>query len=123
MAHTLTEAQSLFDHFRTAASLFGLTVSLAKAGVILQAVNKLNSNQTVITAGETVLTAVDKFCYFSSILAADATKAKASVAFGRLSKRIWNEHGIMAAYKAVILTVLLYGSESWTIYRRQIAKL
>lgn len=72
-----------------------------------------------------MLTAVDKFCYFSSILTANATAdsdisariAKASVAFGRLSKRIWDKHGIrldtkVAAYKAVFLIVLLFGSES-----------
>lgn len=29
----------------------------------------------------------------------------------------------MTVYEAVILTILLYGSEAWTIYRQQIAKL
>lgn len=29
----------------------------------------------------------------------------------------------VAVYEAVILTVLLYGSEAWTIYHQQIAKL
>ncbi len=35
---------------------------------------------------------------------------------------IWLDNKV-AVYKAVILTVLLYGSETWTIYRQQIAKL
>ncbi|KAL0177088.1 hypothetical protein M9458_025982 [Cirrhinus mrigala] len=136
MAHTLTEVQSLFDRFRTAAPQFGLTVSLKKTEVMLQAVNKSKSIPLVITAGDTVLTAVDKFCYLGSILAADTTVdcdisariAKASTAFGRLSKRIWDVDGIqldtkVAVYKAVILIVLLYGSETWTVYRQQTAKL
>lgn len=133
MAHTLTEAQSLFDCFRTAASRFGLTIALQKT-VMLQAVNKLNSNPLLVTAGDTLLTAVDKFCCLGRILTADATAdsdisariAKASVAFGQLFKRIWDEHTNwldtkVAVYKAVILTVLLYGSESWITYRQQIA--
>lgn len=102
MAHTLTETRSLFDCFRTAASRFGLTIALRKTEVMLQAVNKLNSNPLQVTAGDTVLTAVDKFCYLSRILAADATAdsdisaciAKAGVVFGQLSKRIWDKHAI-----------------------------
>jgi len=35
-----------------------------------------------------------------------ARLAKASAAFGRLMKRLWN------AYQAIVLTILLYGCES-----------
>jgi len=43
-------------------------------------------------------------------------------------KRLWNDYGIrlktkMAAFQPIVLTTLLYGCESWTPYRRQIAKL
>jgi len=43
-------------------------------------------------------------------------------------KPLWNDHGIrlttkIAAYQAIVLTTLLYGCESWTPYRRHIAKL
>jgi hypothetical protein len=54
--------------------------------------------------------------------------AKASAAFGRLTRRLWSEHGIqlrtkVAVYRAVVLTALLYGCEMWTMYRRHIVKL
>ena len=54
--------------------------------------------------------------------------AKASAAIGRLLKHLWNDHGIQlttksAVYKAVVLTTLLYGCESWTLYHRHTAKL
>ena len=57
-----------------------------------------------------------------------ARLAKASSAFGRLRKRLWNDHGIridtkLQVYHAVVLTTLLYGSESWTLYKRHIQKL
>ena len=43
--------------------------------------------------------------------------SKASSAFGRLTKRLWNDHGIRLDTKVAILTSLLYGSESWVLYR------
>jgi len=57
-----------------------------------------------------------------------ARVAKASAAFGRLMKHLWNDHGIrlstkIAAYQAIVLTTLLYGCEYCTPYRRQIAKI
>jgi len=41
---------------------------------------------------------------------------------------IWDDCGIrldtkVAVYKAVILTVLLYGSKTWVVYRRHVRKL
>ena len=54
--------------------------------------------------------------------------SKANVAFGRLSKRLWCNHGIstatrVAVYRAAILCSLLYGCEGWTLYRHHILKL
>jgi hypothetical protein len=81
----------------------------------------------VIRAGDTVLKAVDKLCYLGSILAADVSidndisARLASRAFGKLSKRLWDDHGIrldtkIEVYKAAILTTLLYGCEAWVLY-------
>jgi hypothetical protein len=53
---------------------------------------------------------------------------KASVAFGKLQRRLWNSHAIklstkIAVYRAVVITTLLYGCETWTVYRRHIKRL
>ena len=136
LAHTLHDAQRLFDRFRTTAARFGLTISLKKTEVIHQPVTKSTHSPPVVKAGDFILKAVNHFCYLSSILSTDVTAdtdisariAKASSRFGRLSKRLWNDHGIrldtkVAVYKAAVLSVLLFGCESWTLYRRRIRKL
>ena len=79
---------------------------------------------------------MDQFCYLGSILSTDvnadidisARIAKPSSSFGRRSKRLWNDHGIrldtkVAVYKAAVLSVLLFGCESWTLYCRHIKKM
>ena len=49
--------------------------------------------------------------------------SKASSAFGRLREKVWERRGIsletkLKVYRAVVLTTLLYGSKTWTAYRR-----
>jgi len=135
-AHSQGEVQQLFDRFAAAARRFGLTVSLKKTEVMFQPSDRLAHTAPVVCAGNTTLQAVDKFCYLGSVLSSaanidddvNARLAKANAAFGRLSKSLWNNHGIRLAtkisvYRAVVLTTLLYGCESWTVYRRHIAKL
>ena len=78
-----------------------------------------------------MLNAVDKFCYLGGVLSANAEISDdvtrrigaAGAAFGRLESRLRNERGIrlstkVAVYRAVVITTLLYGCESWTTYRR-----
>ena len=91
-------------------------------------------NQTFVN--DTALNVVDKFCYLGSVLAQNAeinddiTRriGAASAAFGRLETRLWKERGVrlstkVAVYKAVVITTLLYGCESWITYRRHIRSL
>ena len=54
--------------------------------------------------------------------------SRASTSFGRLYSRVWNQKGLrlqtkLKVYKAVVLTNLLYGCETWTCYRRHIKTL
>jgi len=134
MAHTQTDVQQPFSQFLNAATCFGLTVSLRKTEV--KPVFRLISSPPVIMAGETALPAVKKFCYLGSTLSSDANidndiswqLAKDSHSFGRLSRRLWDDHRFrldtkVAVYKAVILTALFYASETWVVYRWHVRKL
>ena len=105
LAHSDADAQQLFDRFYTAASRFGLTVSLQQR-------NRSYFISPSITAGDVKLPVVDKFCYLGSIHTSCIDKA--SSAFGRLRHCLWGDHGIrldnkISAYVAVVLTILLYG--------------
>ena len=53
---------------------------------------------------------------------------KASQALGRLKTRVVNQHNTrrstkLKVYRAVVLTSLLYGCETWTLYRRHLKQL
>ena len=74
---------------------------------------------------------MESFTYLGSTLTRTATAdtevasriSKASSAFGRLKDSVWERRGIslqtkIKVYRAVVLTTLLYGSETWTVYRR-----
>ena len=90
----------------------------------------------VVKLYDTPLTLVVKFSYLGSTLSENIVVdddismplSRAGAAFGNLTRRLWNEHGIATAikvkvYKAVVITTLLYGCETWTLYRRHIKQL
>lgn len=89
LAHSVKDAQELFDHFVTSAHCFGLKGSLKKTEIMPQLVWKEPSTP-VITAAGAVLKAVDKFCYLGGVLSPSSNVdydiftrlAKASAAFG-----------------------------------------
>lgn len=137
LAHTLHDAQDLLDKFVAATRCFGLTISVKKTEVLVQhhSISSTVSNAAVLCDGDP-LQSVDNFCYLGSTLSRSATidnevnarLAKAGSSFGMLTSRLWNVHGIrietkVAVYRAVVLTVLLYGRETWTVYRRHIREL
>ena len=73
---------------------------------------------------------MEHFTYLGSVISNDATVSKdldnrlskASSSFGRLSKRVWQSHSLRLStklYKAVFVTTLLYGAETWVLYRKQ----
>jgi len=136
MAHTLEHIQRLMDCFANAAKHFGLTISLKKTEVMLQPRPGSSPPKPDIFVKDTALNVADKFCYLCSVLSQNAeinddiTRriGAASAAFGRLETCLWKERGVrlstkVAVYKAVVITTLLYGCESWITYRRHIRSL
>ena len=82
------------------------------------------------------LKSVSSFSYLGSVLSEDcsvdkdiaARLQKATRAYGALQARLWSQQGIriktkIKVYKVVVLATLLYGSQTWTLYRRNIQDL
>ena len=136
LAYTQEDLQSVVNSFARAASRYGLTISIKKTEVMFQPKPGAPPHSPIITIDGERLNAVDKFCYLGGVLSQNARIddeitariGKASAAFGRLRHRLWSDHGIrlstkIAVYRAVVLSTLLYGCESWTCYRQHVRKL
>ncbi|KAL8601069.1 hypothetical protein ACOMHN_040770 [Nucella lapillus] len=133
VAHLEDDLQRLTDSLSAATKHFGLTISIKKTEVIFQPSKGSTANMPEIKIDGKVLNNVDSFTYLGSSLSSSNSLdkeisnriAKASASYGRLHKRVWNERGLKletkcAVYRAVVLTALLYGCESWTVYRRHV---
>ena len=126
--NTASEAgmQNRVDTFAEASNNFGLTIQLKKTQDMHQPVPRKTYAEPNITINGQLLNAVEKFTYLGITLSrnviddeVNARLAKASAAFGRLYKNTWNRRGItleakVKVYRAIALTTLLYGCESWT---------
>ena len=136
VAHTEEDVQVLIDCLSNATKRYGLSISIKKTEVLLQPKPGSCYKEPAVTIGSDNLRAVTKFCYLGGVLSNDcsidleiaARLAKASSTFGRLASRLWDTHDIslvtkVSVYQAAVLSVLLYGVETWTLYRRHIRQL
>ena len=123
----------MVDKFSQASKLFGLTINISKTEVLYQPAPNTNPQEPTITIDGTRLKNIDSFKYLGSIISNDAYLdkeiasriSKASQALGRTRTRVLNQHNIclstkLKVYSAVVLTSLLYGCETWTLYRRHV---
>ncbi|XP_069960323.1 RNA-directed DNA polymerase from mobile element jockey [Cherax quadricarinatus] len=128
--------QHSVDKFSDACNNFGLTISTTKTEVMHQPAPGKTYVEPNITINGQRLNAIDKFTYLGSTLSrnvviddeVNARLAKASATFGKLHKNVWNRRGITTStkikvYRAIVLTTLLYGCETWTVYKRHARKL
>ena len=135
ISHSAEEIQRIVDAFANASSKFGLKINIKKTEVMFQP-NSTMTMEEDINVDETTLSHVKEFTYLGSIIASDGhieaklkkRMSKASMSFGRLRERFWNNHNVSKRvkgqiYRAIILSTLLYGAETWTVYRRHVKKL
>ena len=127
-AHTETALQELINCFAHTCSQFGLTISIKKTNILGQDVSFAPS----ISIGDCTLDVVEDFTYLGSNISSNLSLdtelnmriGKASAAMTRLTKRVWENTMLTIktktqVYQACVLSTLLYGSESWTLYTRQ----
>ncbi|XP_049764393.1 uncharacterized protein LOC126092712 [Schistocerca cancellata] len=115
---------------------FGLAISITKTQVLKQPLRGLNADDSSIEINNKHLQNVSKFKYLGSQIRSDnsltseiaARIASAASAFGKLNDRVWKSHDLklqtkIAVYKALVLSTLLYASETWCCYKADIKKL
>ncbi|XP_038077400.1 uncharacterized protein LOC119745248 [Patiria miniata] len=114
----------------------GVKQGLGKTEVLFQSTLLSVASRPSISIEGTELKTVDDFKYLGSVISSDgsldkeinARICKASQALGRLRSCVLKQHNIrqttkLKVYKTVALTSLLYGCETWTLYRRHIKQL
>ena len=119
--------------FAASCSAFELKISLTKTKVMFNPVKGEPYIKPTITIHGTCLDVVESFTYLGSTLTCDGSLdaeihrriQKASVAYGTLAKRLWSSTGIthktkLNVYRSCVLSVLLYSSETWTLFRRHL---
>ena len=132
-ASSAEQLQGLLDCFSKACDKFGLMISLKKTVTMCQS---QDSSTHAFTINHTDLEEVEKFTYLGSTLCKNTTVdsevsirlGRAATMFGRLTKRVWKNNHLniktkVRVYEACVLSILLYGSETWATYRHHESKL
>ena len=135
VAHTLEDIREIGEQFEQAATLYGLTINTKKIVTLYQLPPGQTSIDTHVEIYGTPLKSVKNFTYLGSTVASDNTIdveinnpiQAASGAFGGLWKSVWLQHGISVStkckvYKAIVLPILLYSAETYSLYRRHFRK-
>ena len=114
------EMQQIMNKFSSECDSFSLTISTKKTEVMFQPAPRNAYTEPSITVKGVTLKVMESFAYLGNILSRsvpidneiDARIAKASTAFGRLRKKVWERNGLttrtkLKVYKAVVLPSLL----------------
>ena len=136
VADSAEALQRLCDCFSSASRRFGLTISIKKTEVLYQPARGNAYIPPEIFIEGVQLKAVELFKYLGSIVSNNASHdaeitariAKATSAFGRLTKRLWKNRNIrvdtkISVYKAAVVTSLLFGCETWTLRKAHFSQL
>ena len=138
VAHSVEDMQSLAEKFARAASQFSLQINIKKTECLYQPpkFQLSTSLSEVISIGTEPLVKCKTFKYLGSTVSENARledelslrMGRASAVFGNVRERLWNNRHVSIrvkckVYKATVLATLLYGAETWTVYRVQVKKL
>ena len=132
VSHTEKGLQQLVSCLSHACKEFGLKISLKKTNVMAL---DAGHPPTIASDGYN-LEVVENFTYLGSTISnslsidveVNSRIAKAIAVMAKLNQRVWNNSSLtektrMHVFQACVLSTLLYGSESWTIYARHEKKL
>ena len=126
ITHSAEEIQIIVDAFAIASSKFDLRIHIKKTEVMFKP-NSTTAREEGVNIDDTTPNPVQELKYNGSIIGRDGhieaelqkRMSKAIMYIGRLRERLWNNHKMSMrakrkVYRAFILSILLYGSETWT---------
>ena len=129
-----TESTQL-DHMSELYRRLGLSINVQKTDYH-QSISQPQVSTSTFNIDGSTLKKFDCFRYLGSNISAKCCLddeinfriCQATGAFGRLSSRVFMNHNFrlrakISVYHAVVISALLYGSETWTLYRKQITTL
>ena len=135
LAHSPESLQRALNVVASTYSAIGLQVNIKKTQIVVQESTPQPCVPTFTLDGHP-LAIVPHFTYLGSTLSPSCNIDNdiqvriglASASFGRLTSRVFQNRNLTiptkaAVYKAVCLSTLLYGSETWTPYQRHIRTL
>ena len=132
VAHTPEDLQLSLTTLHQAYSELGLVINPTKTEILYQWHEPPAQIPDIMIDGAS-LKVTNQFVYLGAILSADCSAdaevdnriGKASAAFARIREKVINSHNLrlatkIAVYKAICLSVLLYGIETITVYARHL---
>ena len=137
-APTCISLQNSIDIYESSYSAAGLQVNAIKTEILCCRFNQAEINEPppIFTLNNQQLKNVDTFKYLGSFLSSSCDIEYeiqncirlASSSFGKLKGRVFLNRNLTVktkvnVYRAVCLSILLYGSETWTVYRAQVRRL
>ena len=135
-ATTREVLEQVAREFVKTAAEWGLTVSLEKTKLLTMGKDLAPEDNLSVQLEEGEFDTVEEFTYLGSTITRDgevrdevvARLAKASRAFGCLRSAIFQNRRISVAikrevYRAVVLSTLLYGAETWTVKAESVRRL
>jgi Reverse transcriptase (RNA-dependent DNA polymerase)/Domain of unknown function (DUF6451) len=131
LTHTTADMQAKLDKLVSYASQVGLRINVGKTKLL----RIMNNAACRLSVGEDYIDEVDEFTYLGSVMSKDggadadvnARIRKAGQTFGMLFN-IWRSPQLsqnlkIKIFKSNVLSVLLYGCETWKVTRRITARL
>ena len=132
IAHTAEDLQRSVTTLHEVYAELGLLINPTKTEILYQWHQPPSETPTILIES-TELKVTNQFVYIGSIMSSDCSADtevnnrinKASAAFARIRERVIKNHNLriatkIAVYRAICLSVLLYGSETITLNARQI---
>lgn len=133
-AHSTKELQEMVDTFSQVYSLLGLKININKSKTLIH--NQHHQYYPLIKINNETIENVKSFKYLGSFISDNGNLTpeiqnrirNSSAAIAKLNERVFKNNDIsmevkLRVYKSIILPTLLYGCESWVLYRSQIKEI